>query len=125
MVAGLGLVDGRRQRADHLHAEPFQDAVADQASIARFKPVCPPRVGNRASGRSFSITLATISQVRGSMYVRSAVFGIGHNRGRIGIHQHDFVPFLPQALTRLGAGIVEFAGLADNNRPGADQQNLM
>jgi hypothetical protein len=32
-------------------------------------------VGSSASGRSFSITLATISHVSGSIYVRSAVEG--------------------------------------------------
>ena len=43
--------------------------------MARFSPVWPPRVGSKASGRSASITLATISQVSGSMYVRSAISG--------------------------------------------------
>ena len=43
--------------------------------MARFKPVWPPSVGNKASGFSRSITLATVSQVNGSMYVRSAISG--------------------------------------------------
>jgi hypothetical protein len=40
-----------------------------------FSAVCPPSVGRRASGRSFSITAATNSGVIGSMYVRSANSG--------------------------------------------------
>ena len=38
-------------------------------------PVCPPIVGKSASGRSFSIILATISGVMGSIYVASASSG--------------------------------------------------
>ena len=44
-------------------------------AIARFSPVCPPRVGNTASGFSRSMILARISGVNGSMYVRSAKSG--------------------------------------------------
>ncbi len=33
--------------------------------------------------------------------------GIGHDRGRIGIHQHDFVALFAQRLTGLRAGIIE------------------
>ena len=35
-------------------------------SIAVLRPVCPPSVGNRASGRSRSMILATTSQMIGS-----------------------------------------------------------
>ena len=48
---------------------------ASTRPMARFRAVWPPSVGSRASGRSASITLATISQVSGSMYVRSAKSG--------------------------------------------------
>ena len=36
-------------------------------SNAQFRAVCPPIVGRRASGRSFSIILATVCQCTGSM----------------------------------------------------------
>ena len=45
----------------------FSSTPCRSRSIARFRPVCPPSVGSSASGRSRSITLATISQVSGSM----------------------------------------------------------
>ena len=45
----------------------FSSTPRRARSMARFKPVWPPSVGNRASGRSASITLATTSQVSGSM----------------------------------------------------------
>ena len=44
-------------------------------AIARLSPVCPPSVGNTASGFSRSIILARISGVSGSIYVRSAKSG--------------------------------------------------
>ena len=40
-----------------------------------FRPVWPPMVGSRASGRSFSIILVTNSTVIGSIYVASAISG--------------------------------------------------
>ena len=50
-------------------------------------------------------------------------FRIGHDRGRIGIDQDDPVALLLQRLDRLGAGIVELAGLADHDRTGADDED--
>ena len=49
--------------------------------------------------------------------------GVGHNRGRIGIDEDDFIALFAQSLTGLRAGIVEFTGLADNNRAGADDED--
>ena len=94
-------------------------------SIARFRPVWPPRVGSRASGRSASITLA--DDLPGQRLDVRAVghLRVGHDRGRVGVDQHDLVPLLAQGLARLGAGIVELAGLPDDDRPGADQQDLL
>ena len=66
-LAVLGLVDGRRLGADHLDAELREHARACRASSAVLSAVCPPMVGSRASGRSRSMILATISGVIGSM----------------------------------------------------------
>ena len=44
-------------------------------SSAQLSAVWPPMVGSSASGRSFSMMLATIGHVMGSMYVTSAVSG--------------------------------------------------
>ena len=48
---------------------------------------------------------------------------IGHDRRRIGVDQHDPVALVLQRLAGLRAGIVEFAGLADDDRAGADDQD--
>ncbi len=42
--------------------------------------------------------------------------GIGHDGGRVGVDQDDLIAQLSQGLAGLGAGIVEFAGLADDDR---------
>ena len=94
-------------------------------SIARFKPVWPPRVGSMASGRSASITLATISQVSGSMYVRSAISGSVMIVAGLELTNTTSYPSSRRRLARLGAGVVELAGLPDNDRPGADQQDFL
>jgi hypothetical protein len=50
---------------------------------------------------------------------------IGHDRGGIAVHQHHLETLGPQRLAGLGAGVVEFTGLADHNRPGPQQQDAM
>ncbi len=59
-----------------ISSTPNSASVPSRASaLATLRAVCPPIVGNRASGRSRSITLRTHSGVTGSMYVRSAISG--------------------------------------------------
>jgi hypothetical protein len=48
---------------------------------------------------------------------------IGHDRGRIAVDQHHPVAFFLEGLAGLGAGIVELAGLPDDDGAGADQEN--
>src|SRR5690606_29458546 len=45
---------------------------------------------------------------------------VGHDRGRVAVDQHHPVALLAQGLARLRAGVVELAGLADDDRAGAD-----
>jgi len=52
-------------------------------------------------------------------------FRIGHDRGRVGVHQDDPIALLPQRLTRLGSGVVELAGLADDDGAGADDEDAL
>ena len=48
---------------------------------------------------------------------------VGHDGGRIGIDQHDTIPLGPQRLAGLCAGIVEFAGLTNDDRAGTNDKN--
>ena len=45
------------------------------SSIERLRPVCPPRFGRIASGRSFAMICSRRSAFSGSMYVASAITG--------------------------------------------------
>ena len=44
-------------------------------------------------------------------------FGVGHDGRGVGVEEDDRVPLLLEGLAGLGARIVEFAGLADDDRP--------
>ena len=48
---------------------------------------------------------------------------VGHDRGRVGVDQHDAVALLAQRLDRLRAGVIELGGLADDDRAGAGDQD--
>ena len=48
---------------------------------------------------------------------------VGHNRRRIGIDENDAEALAAQRLARLRAGIIELAGLADDNRASANNQD--
>ena len=50
---------------------------------------------------------------------------VGHDRRRIRVDEDDAVALLAQRLAGLGAGIIEFAGLADDDRAGADDQDAL
>jgi hypothetical protein len=49
--------------------------------------------------------------------------GVGHDRGRVGVGQDHPVALGLQDLAGLGARVVELAGLADDDGPGADEQD--
>ena len=51
--------------------------------------------------------------------------GVGHDGGRVGVDQHDLVAEAAQGLAGLGAGIIEFAGLSDDDGTGADDQYFL
>ena len=48
---------------------------------------------------------------------------VGHDRGRVRVHEHDPVALAAECPARLHAGVVELAALSDPDRPGADDQD--
>ena len=48
---------------------------------------------------------------------------VSHDGGRVRVHQDDAVAFGAEGLAGLGAGVVELAGLADDDRAGADDED--
>ena len=51
--------------------------------------------------------------------------GVGHDRGRVGVDQDDPDALFAQHAAGLGAGVVEFAGLTDDDRAGADDEDAV
>ena len=53
------------------------------------------------------------------------MLGIGHDGGRIGVDQDHPIALFPQGLAGLGTGIVELAGLADDDGTGPEDQDAL
>lgn len=51
--------------------------------------------------------------------------GIRHDGGRIGIDENDFIALVAEGLTGLGARIVELASLANDDRAGTEDHDLL
>ena len=123
-VAVLGLVDGVGVGADHFDVELGQYAVALQIQRAvqrglaahggqqRVRTLALNDLGHRFPGDGFD--------VGGVGHGR-----IGHDGGRVGIHQNHPKAFLAQGLARLGTGVVKLAGLADHDRTGANDEDAL
>ena len=54
---------------------------------------------------------------------RVGPLGVGHDRRRVRVDEHDAVALRAQHPARLHAGVVELAALADADRPGAGDQD--
>ena len=91
--------------------------------MAVLSAVWPPRVGRRASG--FSRIDDFLDDLGGDGLDVGAVgeLRVGHDGGRVGVDEDDAVALLAQGFAGLDAGIVEFAGLADDDRAGADEED--
>ena len=118
----LGLVDGILAGADQLDAEGGRDAFADQVERAVQRRLAAHR---RQQGiRTFGLDdLRHGAPFHGLDVGRVGHGGIGHDRGRVGVDQHHPVALVLQRLARLCAGIVELAGLADDDRTGTENQH--
>ena len=101
----------------------FSSTPFSCSAIAVLRAVWPPSVGSRASRALLGDHL--LDELRGDRLDvgRVGELRVGHDRRRVGVDQDD-----PDALglehpAGLGAGVVELAGLADDDRPGADHQD--
>ena len=121
-LAILGLVDGVLAGADELDALRLQHPFAHQIQSA---------VEGRLAthGGQQRIGALRLDDARhGAPFHRLDVGGvrqrgIRHDGGRVGVHQHHPVALVRQRLAGLGAGIVELAGLADDDGAGAQDED--
>ena len=124
LVAVFRLVDGLDRGADQFDVELFQHAVTGQFERAVQR-------GLAAHGRQHGVRTFLVDDLGHHLPGDRLDIGdvghvrVGHDRGRIRIDQDDPVAFFAQCLARLGAGIVEFARLADHDRAGADDQDAL
>src|SRR5262245_31923854 len=51
--------------------------------------------------------------------------GVGHDGGGVAVHENDLIALLLEGFTRLCPRVVEFTRLADNDRPGAHDQDFL
>ncbi len=121
------LVDGIRSRADHLDVEFFQSALLAQAERAVQRGL--PAHG-RQQRKAARLRVALLLDDLGDDLRRDRLdigrirqFRVRHDGGRIGIDEDDAIALLAERLHRLGAGIIEFAGLADHDGAGADDED--
>ncbi|MCY1280808.1 hypothetical protein D9M70_296020 [compost metagenome] len=120
--AVLCLVDGVGVGADHFHAELLQHAVVleVQGAVQR---------GLATHGRQQRVRALLLDDLGDGLPLdRLDVGGVGHGRvghdgGRVGVHQDDAEAFFLQGFTSLGAGVVELAGLADHDGTGTKDQD--
>ena len=124
LVAFLGFGDHGRVGPDHFHAVLFQHAVpiqvhgqiqaglAAQGGQKGVGPLPLDHLGDGLPGQRLDVRAIGHRRVR-------------HDGGRIRVDQDHFVAFLAQRLAGLRTGIVELAGLADDDRAGTNQQNLV
>ena len=126
-LAVLGLVDRLRRGADHLDVVLLQRAHLLQRERAIERGLA---AHGRQQGEAALHGVALLGDDLRHHFRRDRLdigavgeIGIGHDRRRVRVHQHDAVALGLQRLQRLRAGIVELARLPDDDRPGADNQD--
>ena len=123
----LRLVDRVRRRADHLDVVLLQHAHLLEAQRAVQRRLAAHGRQKRESAR---YGVALDRDDLGHHFRRDRLdigavrhVGIGHDRGGVRIDEHDAVALGAQRLAGLDPGIVELAGLTDDDRARADDQN--
>ena len=114
---------------DHLDAQALKHAAAVQRhrGVERRLPA-ERRQQNKLSLRAALLDCLPFTEDNFLHTLRRDRLDVGaigelrvcHDRRRVGVHEHDAVALLLEGLARLRAGVVEFAGLPDDDRTGAD-----
>jgi len=148
--AVFALVNGLGVGADHLDSEPLQNAVSVechrrvQSSLTAERGEQDESIGDlrftiydlrtwHVHGNAqfpHFVQLADYDLLHGFgrdwLDVRAiGELRVGHDGGRIRVHQNDTVTLLLKGFAGLRAGIVELARLADDDRSGADDEDGM
>ena len=123
-VAVLGHLDGLAPGADHLDAVILQNTHVGQRQRG-VQPGLPAHGGQQRVGAFLGDDLG--HRLGGQRLDVGCIgqAGVGHDRGRVRVDQDHPVAFFAQRLAGLRAGIVEFAGLADDDGPRTDDHDRL
>ena len=123
-LAVLAHLDRAAAGADQPHAEPVEHAAAGQLDREVERGL--PAHGRQERVRALALQ-DRLEHLRGERLDVGAVrvLRVGHDRGRVRVDERDPQALLLEDLDRLGAGVVELAGLPDHDRPRADHQHRL
>ena len=118
----FSFINGIGCRTNHGHAELFQHALTLQLQRAVQRRLAAHGRQNRVRTLFFD-DFAYHFPVNRLDVGCICHFRVSHDGGRVRVHQDNAVTLFAQGFTRLGTGVVEFAGLADHNRASAKDQD--
>ena len=121
-LAVLGLVDRLAARPDELDAERLQHPLAREVERAVEAGLAAHR-GQQGVGTFLLDDPRDDLPVHRLDVGRIGESGVGHDGGRVGVHQHHPETLLCERLARLRAGVVELAGLPDDDWSRPDDQD--
>ena len=123
-VAVLGAGDRVVVRADELDAEALERAVLVQRLGEVQRGLAAERRQQRVGALALDDLRDRARQQRLDVG-RVGELRVGHDRRRVRVDEDDLVALLLQDLARLHAGVVELGRLADDDRAGAEDQDLV
>ncbi len=123
-VAVLGPPDHVVVRADQLHAVARERAVVGELPGEVQRGAAAER-GQQGVGPLALDHLRHRGREQRLDVGGRGVLRVGHDRGRVGVHEHHLVALLQQHLAGLGARVVELRRLADHDRARADHHDLL
>jgi hypothetical protein len=118
-----GLLDGGDLGPDQLDPEAVQRAVVGEGD-GQVERCLAAQGGQQGVGALALDDLADELRREGLDVGPGGHLGIGHDRGRVAVHEDDLEAFLAQRPAALGPRVVELAGLTDHDRPRADDEDL-
>ena len=120
----LGAADRLEVRADQLDAVALEDARLRELHREVERRLAAERRQERVGPLARDDLLHRLGVERLDVG-RVRPLGVGHDRRRVRVHEHDPVTLRAQHAAGLGAGVVELRGLSDPDRPGADDEDRL
>ena len=120
----LGPLDGGGGGAQQLYVAFLQHALLFQLH-GQVQAGLAADAGNDGVGALIADNLGNVFQGQGLHIDLVGNGGVGHDGGGVRVAQHNLVALFLQSQAGLGAGVVKFGSLADDDGAGADDQNFL